>query len=80
MATCFSVNNLGQFVPDASTPPAECAGYILLDAQDYALMVQSYNITSQELASVFGWGFGVVVFFWSLGLAIGVAKSVIKRV
>lgn len=56
-----------------------CSAYVLLNQADYSLMVQSYTITPEQVLTVFGWGFGVVLLFWSLGYAIGVAKMAISK-
>lgn len=38
------------------------------------------GFTAPEIAQVFSWGFGAVVFFWFLGQCIGAALGVIRRV
>lgn len=37
------------------------------------------GFTAPEIATVFSWGFGAVVFFWFLGQCIGAALGVIRR-
>lgn len=77
MATCVTVNADGTL--SASTlSPVDCTSYVLLDASDFRTMVKTYDIPPEDVLYVFSWGFGVVLFFWSLGYAVGIAKSVIK--
>lgn len=37
------------------------------------------GFTASEIATVFSWGFGAVVFFWFLGQCIGAVLGVIRR-
>lgn len=37
------------------------------------------GFTAPEIATVFSWGFGAVVFFWFLGQCIGAVLGVIRR-
>ena len=76
---CFNLKNDGTLEAVVANPDGSCSSYVLLNNADYALMVQSYTITPEQVVSVFSWGFGVVLFFWSLGYAVGVAKSVINK-
>lgn len=80
MATCVTVNTDGTLVADPASTPNQCQAYVMLDSLDYQTMAQSVDITPAEVLYVFSWGFGVVLFFWSLGFAVGVAKSLIKQV
>lgn len=59
---------------------SNCSSYVVLDSSDYSLMVSSYSVQPSEIAYVFSWGFGVVLFFWFLGYSIGIAKGVINKV
>lgn len=79
MGQCVAVDKKGVFSLD-STPPASCTGYVMLSASEYSMLGQPYAITSGDVAYVFSWGFGVVLFFWSLGYAVGAAVRVIKLV
>lgn len=76
---CVTLENNGTLQAVNANPDGSCPSYLLLNASDYALMVQSYTITPEQVLAVFSWGFGVVLFFWSLGYAVGVAKSVINK-
>lgn len=62
----------------SSETPSSCGGYLLIDSSEYQNLLHLYNIEASEILYVFSWGFGVILFFWSLGAAIGVAKRVIK--
>lgn len=37
------------------------------------------SLNAEEILLSFSWGFGVVVFFWSLGAVIGAAKKTINK-
>ena len=45
-------------------------------AQDYARI----GVDAPTILLVWSWGFGAVFFFWTLGLAIGAGKGVIRKV
>jgi hypothetical protein len=66
-------------IRDGSIPINQCADYVLLDINDYKLMVDSQNITSTEIVSSFSWGFGTYIFFWWLGYVIKNARMVIRK-
>lgn len=53
--------------------------FVMMQQADYSLMVQAYELTPEQVLQVFTWGFGVVLFFWSLGYAVGVAKQMINK-
>ena len=78
---CITINALGTVQKVNANTDGTCPNnaFIVLNNADYALMVQAYTITPDQVLSVFSWGFGVVLFFWSLGYAVGVAKSVINK-
>lgn len=76
---CITLQPDGSIVTELAQTDGTCTAYVLLNQSDYSLMVQSYAITPEEVLSVFSWGFGVVLFFWSLGFAIGAAKTAISK-
>lgn len=76
---CVTLENNGTLQAVNANPDGSCSSYVLLNNADYALMVQSYTITPEQVLSVFSWGFGVVLFFWSLGYAVGIAKQAISK-
>lgn len=76
---CITLINNGTLQTVATSSDGSCPSYVLLHQSDYALMVQSYTITPEEVLTVFSWGFGVVLLFWSLGYAIGAAKMAISK-
>lgn len=45
-----------------------------MTAADYALL----GIDAATILYVWSWGFGSVIFFWSIGYVIGVARAVVK--
>nr|WP_314898797.1 hypothetical protein [uncultured Deefgea sp.] len=38
------------------------------------------GIDSQTILYVFAWGFGTLVFFWSLGFFVACGKSLIRKI
>lgn len=76
---CITLQPDGTLQTELTQPDGTCTAYVLLNQSDYSLMVQSYTITPEQVLSVFSWGFGVVLLFWSLGYAIGVAKMAISK-
>lgn len=84
---CISLVNQGNSIKvQLDTPNASgaCPSLVLLSNADYAnislaTVGASEPITPEQVTLVFSWGFGVVLFFWSLGYAVGVAKSVINK-
>jgi len=76
---CIKLKTNGTLQIENLNADGTCSNYVLLQQSDYSLMVQSYNITPEQVLSVFSWGFGVVLLFWSLGYAIGAAKMAISK-
>lgn len=52
----------------------------LVDSSQLVNELALVGIDSQTIFYVYTWGMGVVLFMWSLGLAVGAAKNVIKKV
>lgn len=78
---CTVIQNGGKLVI-TTDPITACPGYVLLESADLPALggFQVVTLTASEIAYVFSWGFGVVLFFWSLGFAIGAAKRAINSV
>lgn len=76
---CINLLSDGTLQAEMTQTDGSCTAYVLLNQSDYSLMVQSYTITPEQVLSVFSWGFGVVLLFWSLGYAIGAAKMAISK-
>lgn len=77
MALC--VENVSGTLTPTATAPMDCTAYLLVDSLEYGTLVSAYAIEAADVAYVFSWGFGTVVFFWYLGFVIGVAKRVISK-
>ncbi|KGJ86861.1 hypothetical protein [Colwellia psychrerythraea] len=79
MALCVIANPDGSLV---SSPVSvnDCSGYVLVDSNEYLLMLQTYAITPLEIAQSFTWGFGTYISFWFMGYAIKNARKTIKQV
>lgn len=76
-----SISTLRVDTPDTS---GACPSLVLLGQSDYSsiqmsVVSTSEPITPDQVLHVFSWGFGVVLLFWSLGYAIGVAKMAISK-
>jgi hypothetical protein len=79
MPLCVIASPDGSLV---SSPVAiqSCSGYVLVDSNEYLLMLQTYAITPLEIAQSFTWGFGTYISFWFLGYVIKTARRTIKLV
>ena len=53
--------------------------FTVLTPADLVVVLAQYQITATNILYVLTWGMGVVLLMWSLGYAIGVAKSVIAK-
>lgn len=76
---CITLRTNGTLQAVNTNTDGTCPTYVLLHQSDYSLMVQAYTVTPEQVLSVFSWGFGVVLLFWSLGYAIGAAKMAISK-
>jgi hypothetical protein len=47
----------------------------VMTAEEYELL----GITAENILYVWSWGFGVVLFSWSMGFTIGLGLSAIKK-
>lgn len=61
--------------PYSACPPESLYWSNLDQAVDFATL----GITQSGVAEVFGWGFGSIVFFWSIGYFVALAKVAIGR-
>lgn len=66
-ATCYSPSGFSYYNPASATTTTTTP-------PDYSAI-----IANEDVAAVFSWGFGVVLLFWSLGFAIGAARTVIFK-
>ncbi len=78
MAVCVSVD-ANDFLKGDLTPVESCTGYVLVDSNEYQLMLQTYSISPLEIAESFTWGFGTYISFWFLGYAVKNARQVIRK-
>lgn len=79
MALCVIANPDGSLT-SSPVAPESCNSYLLVDANEYLLMLDTYAITSTDIASSFIWGFGTYITFWFMGYAIKTARNVIQKV
>jgi apolipoprotein N-acyltransferase len=77
MALC--VENTAGTLTATSTAPEDCTAYLLVDSVEYATLLETYPIEATDIAYVFSWGLGTIIFFWYLGFVIGVAKKAISK-
>lgn len=74
---CITVDSNG-FITQAQ--PNEFGGCDNLVAISVTEFAGSFSqITAEQILVDFSWGFGAVVFFWSLGATIGAAKTAIQK-
>lgn len=84
---CVILANGGKINTQTANTDGTCPSFVLLDANDYQAITNNIGlnqvvndvVTPEQVLSVFAWGFGVVLFFWSLGYAVGVAKQAISK-
>ena len=76
---CAVIGNGGKLTI-TTDPLTSCPGFVVLESADLPALggFQVVTVTAPDVAYVLSWGFGVVLFFWSLGYAIGAAKRAIK--
>lgn len=79
MALCVAVNS-NDTLQATTISPADCTSYVLVDANEYQLMLQTVDITPLSIAESFGWGFATYISFWWFGFVIKNAKMVIKKI
>ena len=63
----------------AMNPPCQAGSLVALSEQEYADYASVQGIDSETVLLVWSWGFGTVLFMWSIGYAIGVGKKVISE-
>ena len=56
-----------------------CTTFLLMEKQDYNILVQPLTISPDQILYVFAWGFTAVLTFWFFGYVVGVIKSVIRQ-
>lgn len=78
MAICV-IANADTSLNTSPVAVESCTGYVLVDSNEYQLMLQTYAITPLEIAESFTWGFGTYIGFWFLGYAIKNARMVIRK-
>lgn len=61
-------------------PPGETCPVDEWISLDQAVDFSDLGITGPNIASVVGWGFGVVVLLWFFGYCINVALALIRKV
>lgn len=73
--------------------PSSCGGYVILNSAEYQVITQAnahlqepdlsgsvdFDVMPADIAYVFSWGFGAVLFFWFLGYSVGIAKGLINK-
>lgn len=78
MAVCVvPVVNKPDYVISQVGDPATCSWVVFSRSEVDGLV--PLTISAPDVGLVFGWGFGAVLLFWSLGSAIGAVKRVLGR-
>lgn len=65
--------------PQPASAPGTCEVPAQWQPVDSLVSFADLGVTGPEIATVFAWGFGVVVFFWFLGYCIQVAQGAINK-
>lgn len=74
---CVEPDSLDYVKQVAAASDGSCANWVLLSKNEFAL-IDSVQITAADILTDLTWGAGVVLLFWSLGYAVGIAKKVIS--
>lgn len=83
MSICVTSDSNGNL--QATTDSiAECLGWVLLEANEYASIVQPIDyelmgITPEAILFVYTFGMGAVLAMWGIGYAIGSAVTAIRK-
>ncbi|WP_286291874.1 hypothetical protein [Methylomarinovum tepidoasis] len=77
---CVTVNDVGGLVqvPPAADGTCPNTAYVVLSATESALAY--VPITAADILYAWTWGAGTVLFMWALGIAVGAAVGVIRRI
>ncbi|MEN3159610.1 hypothetical protein ABC502_14615 [Alkalimonas sp. NCh-2] len=59
---------------------ADCTGYWLVPASEYAAYLSSVEITVADVTSAFLWGFGTVVFLAFLSYQVRIGTSIVRKI
>ena len=78
MPLCVIANPDGSLTTSPVAPDL-CDSYLLVDSNEYLLMLDTYSITSVDIAESFTWGFGTYITFWFFGYVIKNARQVIRQ-
>ena len=73
---CISIQG-GTVQPLPTCSPGDLVILTLEEAKGQDL--ESLGITAETVTQVMGWGFAIVLLFWSIGYGIGIAKKVISK-
>lgn len=75
MATCVQVSGNG-LIYDPANDPSTCA-QVVYTRSELDSTLPAFNAV--DALYVYSWGFGAVILFWSLGMAIDVALAAIRK-
>lgn len=78
-AQCVHPQQDGTLIFTADTA-ANCTGYWLVPAGDFAAYLSAVEITVAEVTSAFTWGFGTVVLLSGLAFKVGVARQIVRKI
>jgi hypothetical protein len=74
---CAAVDLNNFIIQAAPLSDGTCANWVLLSKIEFGV-VSTTQIVADDILLDFTWGFGAVLFFWSLGYAVGAAKKAIQ--
>lgn len=77
MAQCFEW--ISDQLQPVATAAQDCAGFLLLDATEYVQLSTMGQITPEDIAYVWAWGFGSVLTPWAIAYGIMWAKKTINQ-
>lgn len=76
---CVYLNQDGTLTATLETVE-QCTGYVLVTASEAQAFTASTQINALDIAEVFSWGFGTVIFFAYLSYAVKASRKTIKLI
>jgi hypothetical protein len=88
MAQCVQIDQITGVLTASAQDEVSCSTYLLSTAAEYHQMfagitgatLEMLGIDPATILYVYSWGMGSVLFFWSLGYAIGAATGGVNKV
>lgn len=79
---CVRANSSGKIIVDNYQPsdPALCTAHVLVNPSEYGALTSSVNVNMVDLGASWGFAFGAIMLFWSIGYKGSIAKQGIRSI